>query len=410
MTHPALTVHPATARAQRMQVSTLPTLKLREWVSGVDVLAAVNQARLARHPHSGVRAALAEHAPLLRTIQLDLAKDTNYWVRRNLARHPHLDHEAYEILRASGDSYILASLAGRAPLTAEDVTDLVGLSDHGVLSALVARPDLPVEVLRRIVMDARSEGGANSYGVLSSAARNADLPDDLLAVLLKGSAHTRFLLAYNQHVSLEVKLTLARDPDPVVRRTLASLTTLDPSILAFLINDTNAEVLTALVQRTDVTDDQLRRLAQGRVSAFGRALAHRATLPDDVLCEVFAVQGDTHLDRVVAKHSNLPLDLLEKAFANPDRHFGLAQNPALPVDLQLALAQADSDPMVLHALRLNPALVLDERFPVRVLRLTNSDLLAVPSGVDPHTWDRLVAEWDGPLSTLLTTARTLGPG
>ena len=244
-------------------------------------------------------------------------------------------------LETPGVDVFLASMPG-TPTRVLDL--LIQRNNPEVIRLLAQNPNLhtklsthPDAAVRRLV------------------AENRRLSPTIAVQLAKDEAvEVRVALAKNQIIPTNIQRILLQDPVPFVRLALLENRRLDSEFMDGLSDDLNPTVHActllaprlsalcmkswaefdeelgqlALAQRTDLPPPIIAKLAQSKYPRVRLALLRHSTLPETLLADYVASE-DAEVLRILANRETLAADL----------QLALIENPALPSDAKLLLAQ-----------------------------------------------------------------------
>ncbi|MFD7999128.1 hypothetical protein [Streptomyces mirabilis] len=355
-------------------------------------------ARLARHPHAGVRSAVAanEATPpavlemLLTGDGLPPARHCLVCDReRTPAAHPHPtdDLPPGAFCTGSHESTVhdMRRQALSNPATpARAAAGFAGHSSALLRWSLAGRPDLPPEVWGRLADDPlpgiRGDLAENpavdathlralatdvSPDVRRSLAHNPRVPLDLLTSLAGTAKIGATLLPRIAAATPAEVESLAKSPDPAVRMLLAARRDLPPGTRDALAADTDAKVLKSIAPHPGLSEARLRDM----IDRHGvRVLAKVATNPD---ASPSLLEHVTRHDppvpkafREVARHRNATAPALLACLTDRQARPMAAAHPSLPVPVIVELL-GDAEGRVAEAAAANPSLP-----PAMMLKLT----------------------------------------
>ncbi|MFF8602216.1 hypothetical protein ACF065_13690 [Streptomyces sp. NPDC015232] len=332
-----------------------------------------------RHPRREVRRAFARNGHVPPELRGRLAHDPDALVRAAVAAGPVPRRERPAPLPDDVVEALLTARDEDRPGARLTVGEIKGeLLSSGQISAAYRRamathPDpelralatdgwssLPSERRAALLADPDPrvrESARRNERLLDRAANASDLPDrdcHARTGLLVNHALARTVvdacltagrdlraLAHNPHTPADAVARLARDPDPAVRRRVASRVDLDPEVLAALLQDPDEGVRDrARVQPYQRTWEQ--RFAVDRVAGgTADSLGPLRELPVDPYPDWYAECARSEhvlLRRVAATCGELPADLVERLAADPDpdvRHLLALHHPLAPAALLL---------------------------------------------------------------------------
>lgn len=350
-------------------------------------------ARLARHPHAGVRRAVAANeatppqvlAALITGEGLPPAERCSACDGEEVpcTHDPdgaRLDCDLASCASCSGahESTLdeLAEQAVRNPATPVEV--LLGFAGHPsslLRRQLAARPDLPLSTATRLT-------GDPDPGVRAELAENSALDDALIRLLAADRGDdVRRRLAHNPRVPLDVLSDLAaatkirpsllpriasatpseterlsRSSNPVVRMLLAERRDLPAAIRDMLADDPDAKVVKSIARHPGLSETQLRSMVErhgARVAA--KVAANPETPPallEDLTRHIPPVQKAL---REIARHPHATGPALRVCLAHGQARRVAAGHPALPPEVIVELL-ADRDWQVVEAAAANPSL------------------------------------------------------
>ncbi|MEV7289159.1 hypothetical protein AB0O01_32205 [Streptomyces sp. NPDC093252] len=355
-------------------------------------------ARLARHPHAGVRRAVAaneatppqvlamlitgEGLPPAERCPVCEGEATPY--RHDPYRHdpsrPRLEWDLRPGASCAGSHgstlHELAEQALRNPAT--PVGALLGFTDHPsplLRCRLAARPDLPPESAARL-------SGDPVPGVRAELAENPAIGDALIRVLAADRGHdVQRRLAHNPRVPLDVLSGLAavtrigpsllpriaaaspseteelsRSSHPVMRMLLAERRDLPAGTRNALADDPDAKVVGSIAPHPGLSETRLRSMVERHgVRVVAKVAANPGAPPallEDLTGHIPPVRKAL---REIARHPNATGPALLACLADRQTRRVAAGHPALPPEAIVELL-ADHDGLVVEAAAANPSL------------------------------------------------------
>ncbi|SEC19272.1 hypothetical protein SAMN05216532_0735 [Streptomyces sp. 2231.1] len=261
--------------------------------------------RLAGHPSTVLRSALAARPDLPATVGARLAEDPLPAVRAELAANPGIDGTLARVLAVD--------------------------QGHDVQRSLAHNPNVPIDVLTTLA-------GATRIGPTLlpriAAATAAEVAE------LAASAHpvVRMLVAHRRDLPAEVRDALAADPDAKVVKSVAPHPGLSEGRLRDMVARHGARVAARVAANPDASPGLLEELTRHEppVQKVFREVArhHDATVPALLACLT-----DSRARQVAAAHPALPPSVLTGLLADDDRQVAeaAAANPSLPAGVMADL-------------------------------------------------------------------------
>lgn len=261
--------------------------------------------RLAGHPSTELRSALAARPDLPATVGARLAEDPLPAVRAELAANPGIDGTLARVLAVD--------------------------QGHEVQRSLAHNPNVPIDVLTAVA-------GATRIGPTLlpriAAATAAEVAE------LAASAHpvVRMLVAHRRDLPAEVRDALAADPDAKVVKSVAPHPGLSEGRLRDMVARHGARVAARVAANPDASPGLLEELTRHEppVQKVFREVArhHDATVPALLACLT-----DSRARQVAAAHPALPPSVLTGLLADDDHQVAeaAAANPSLPAGVMADL-------------------------------------------------------------------------
>ncbi|WP_436772632.1 hypothetical protein [Yinghuangia sp. YIM S09857] len=351
-------------------------------------------AHLARHPHMGVRRAVAANestppsalAALVTGEGLPPASACHVCDQEAIPFTHDPDCPRPDCTLLPGDAcdgthqstaydILLAALANAAT-PAEAVVPFAGNASTLVRWAVAARGDLPAAVYARLAVDpipgVRATVAANpaigvevmctlaadrGHDVARSLAHNPGVPLDILVVLAGATRIGPALLPRVENASTAELTQLAASPNARVRRLVARHRGLPPAVRDALAEDSDARVLSAIAGHPGLGAERLDAMAAAHGS---RVLAGVAGNPDasPELLEQLTDRGPVvrAVARAVLRRPDATSEAVVRCLEGDAYSRQLAaEHPRLPGEV-VARLLADPDPSVAAAAAANPAL------------------------------------------------------
>ena len=206
---------------------------------------------LSEHECAAVRALVAAKGQLPKAVQERLAADTAPEVSQALAANPAISTDTLWALLDTGTPAVRHALAENPALNEEQVLELCDLAtqDLELAKRLVLRPRLTDEQ-KTLLLETGGETLAYHF-----AANRVAFPelDEQWAERWAGHAVPllRAFAAGSHHLPRAALAKLAIDPNPIVRRALATNTALPERSAGFLVTDADPETATLARKRLD---------------------------------------------------------------------------------------------------------------------------------------------------------------
>ncbi|MFI0966291.1 hypothetical protein ACH4S8_33585 [Streptomyces sp. NPDC021080] len=350
-------------------------------------------ARLAEHPHAGVRRAVAanestppdvlaalitgEGLPPARHCLVCDGEPTPFTHDPECPR-PDCDLPPGASCDGSHESAVheMRVAALRNPATPTEA--VVGFADHPstlLRWTLAAREDLPPQVCARLAADPvpgvradLAENPATGEDVIRVLARDPDVPvrrglarhprvplDVLTELARTAKVGATLLPRIATATSAEIE-DLARSPDPAARMLAAQRRDLPPGTRDALARDPDAKVVKSVAPHPGLPEDLLRSMVDRHGA---RVLARVAANPgaSPALLEFLTRQAPPPQKafRAIARHPNASAEALLSCLADHEARPWAAVHPALPPRVIVDLL-SDADVRVAEAAAANPSL------------------------------------------------------
>jgi hypothetical protein len=229
----------------------------------------------------------------------------------------------------------------------------------------------------RLVRETVAENPSTSGEVLIEMARQDHVTGN------SGSAHTvSGKLVNRKDTPSEALDFIARQPVDWMRTRVASHANTSAETLAWIAeNESNEQVLQAVVTHPRVSATVLQQLATHQSEALRATIAAQPHCPEQVLLlELFSPTPSQQVCAKIAANPNTPLTSLELFVTSQQSSLraSVATNPNLPVDHLITLAQ-DSKVEVRRAVALNPATPDEWKQRLQLLIQTKSTPLESPT-------------------------------
>ncbi|MDF9812334.1 hypothetical protein [Streptomyces sp. SPB162] len=326
-----------------------PKVALAALVSGLAPLSWA--AELAVCPDRDVRCEVAVLEQDLGETFYVLAGDPDHEVLRELALNAALPSDLMEKLARHPSTAVRSALARNDQVPARILTGL--LADGGSPPPTmcgschtVADPD-----------ERRAQCGDHTPGILEiqlSALQNPATPPDGMAALVSlPEPWQRGLIAERSGLAEEVYAVLADDADALVRRALAGNPAVPGPLLRRLAGDPAPEVRRAVGANPAITLDLLVSLAARQNLA--REIPPRIAAASEDELRLLAASPVAQVRALAAVREDLPADLLTGFAADPDAGVAkrIAPHPSLTADHLLAIVERHG-PSVYSAVATNP--------------------------------------------------------
>lgn len=229
----------------------------------------------------------------------------------------------------------------------------------GVRGALARNPAIDEDVMGRLEADI-------SPAVCQELAHNPRLPLDLLGRLASRAKVGTTLLPRIAAASLPEVAQLAASSDPAVRMLVAARRDLPPRIRDALAADRDAKVLKNIAPHPGLTDAKLRIMVERHGERVAtKVAANPGTSPGLLEDLTRRPTPGQKLLRAVARHPAAPAGALEACLDDERTRPSAARHPNLPVRTIVGLL-ADEDRQVVEAAAANPSLpvgVMEKQLP-----------------------------------------------
>jgi len=225
-------------------------------------------------------------------------------IHRNIARRPDSPPELLNPLldRFPPDSQEYEGVCGatiaRSELPLSILQRLIGSKRHWVRQKIAGRADTPVEILEQLL------AAESDPTVLTHLARNPNLTPDLLSELLASKrSELRSTLISHPNLTRAQWQQLARDDVTDVRQAVAASLQAPLDALTLLIDDPEVAIRVALAQRASLAATTSDRFAQDESAAVRQAVAANPHTPAPLLAQL---GQDTRVEvrRAVARNPN----------------------------------------------------------------------------------------------------------
>ncbi|MFC5183043.1 hypothetical protein [Actinomadura harenae] len=332
-------------------------------------------ARLARHPHADVRAAVAanESTPpdvLAALLTGDVPPPARCVVceRRPIPfvhapDCPHTDCDLPPGAACDGTHQSTVGIMRQRALEnpSTPASAAMPFADHPSLGfrwALASRPDLTPAAAARLAE-------STEPGVLGDLASNPAITEDLMRTLAASTdPHIRRAVARNPRVPLDLLVAVASNTrlGTAVRGRIATRHD-PPNTLHALLADTPDHLTArAIAPHPTLTETRLRTLLDQHGKKIAAHVAANPNASSELLEALAALNPSQDALIGIARHTNATPTALLPCLTNPKAKRHAAAHPALPPQTVLALL-ADEDPHVAEAAAANPALPTNEMQP-----------------------------------------------
>jgi hypothetical protein len=358
-------------------------------------------ARLARHPHTGVRRSLASNPATSAGVLADLARDGGRPPALACPGCDGTDPVPHWWSCAGSHESAVADIQGAAAANpATPAAALLPLAEHPAAPirwALAARDGLPQDVYARLATD-------DLPGVRSTVAENPAVDAELLRRMATDRSHdVQRRLLHNPSVPLDVLTALAAttrtgpallprvaaaDPDelrrlatardPAVRMLAAHHPDLPDDLVDALAADPDAKVLGSIAPNPRVSRVRLYAMLAAHGTRVAGTLARNPACPADLLLRLATLRPAAKLAlREIARRPDAPAAALTACLTDAHARRIAAAHPALEPSTLLALLD-DPDEQVAAAAAENPALPLDVMHALAGLALRTAGAAAEP--------------------------------
>ncbi|MET7425481.1 hypothetical protein [Dactylosporangium sp. NPDC005555] len=334
--------------------------------------------RLARHPHTRVRHALAANGATPADVLARLASaggepplacpgcdgsdvPSHRWhcdgdhadaltgIQGAAAENPATPVPALIPLSHSPALWIRSAVAARPGLPQEEYARLATDPIPGVRGAVAGNPAVDEAVLRRMATD-------RTHDVQRRLLHNPAVPLDVLTALAATARTGPTLLPRVAAATPDELRSLARSTDPAVRMLAAHHPGLPADLVDALAGDADAKVLRAIAPDPEVSEARMRAMLTAHGTRVAGMLARNPACPADLLLRIATLRPPTKLAlRETARHPGATAAALAACLADDRARPIAARHPALdPATLLTLLDDPDDD--VAEAAAANPAL------------------------------------------------------
>ncbi|WP_214105856.1 hypothetical protein [Acrocarpospora catenulata] len=252
--------------------------------------------------------------------------------RHFLAIRPDLPSATYERLANSPEPGVRAALAENPAIDEALMRVLATDLDGDVLRNLACNPALPLDLLTHLAGTVRI--GSTLLPRVASAS-----PVEVEELAASPNPAVRMLLAERRDLPPEIRDTLAADPDAKVVKAIAPHPGLSVARLRAMVDRHGVRVIAQVAKNPDASPALLEDLTRHEPPAR-KAFPEIARRPDATVPALLACLSDRKARRVAAGHPALPPPVIAELLADDDWQVvaAAAANPSLPLAVMVELA------------------------------------------------------------------------